>query len=171
MAARRAIEMVERLTEVPEIGRVYEGVVTRIESFGAFVEIIPGTEGLLHISELAPFRIREVSDVLREGDQVKVKVLEIDPEKGRIRLSRKAVLLDDPNYDAATDPLAALADTSGGPSGGEERRDGGGYGGRRDGGSGGGYGGRRDGGGGGGRGGRPGGGGSRGGRPGGGRGR
>jgi polyribonucleotide nucleotidyltransferase len=114
VAAKRAMEMIERLTEVPEIGRIYEGVVTRIESFGAFVEIIPGTEGLLHVSELAPFRVREVSDILQEGDSVRVKVLEIDPEKGRIRLSRKAVLLDDPNYDPATDPMAAFAVEGGG---------------------------------------------------------
>jgi polyribonucleotide nucleotidyltransferase len=110
-SAKRAIEMIERLSEVPEIGRIYDGVITRIESFGAFVEIIPGTEGLLHISELAPFRIREVGDVMHEGDSIRVKVLEIDPEKGRIRLSRKAVVLDDPNYDPATDPLAAFAET------------------------------------------------------------
>ncbi len=121
VAAKRAMEMIERLTEVPEIGRIYEGVVTRIESFGAFVEIIPGTEGLLHVSELAPFRVREVSDILREGDSVRVKVLEIDPEKGRIRLSRKAVLLEDPNYDPATDPMAAFA-VEGGAAGGDDRR-------------------------------------------------
>jgi len=153
VAAKRAMEMIERLTEVPEIGKTYEGVVTRIESFGAFVEIIPGTEGLLHVSELAPFRVREVSDILREGDTVRVKVLEVDPEKGRIRLSRKAVLLDDPNYDPATDPMAAFA-VEGGGEGGEGRgprpegggRDGGGRGGDRGGrGGGGGRGGDRGG--------------------------
>ncbi len=113
VSAKRAMEIIEKLTEVPEIGKVYEGLVTRIENFGAFVEILPGTEGLLHISELAPFRVREVSDILREGDQVQVKALEVDPESRRIRLSRKAVLLDDPNYDPANDPLAAAASERG----------------------------------------------------------
>ena len=60
-AARRAIQMIERLTEVPEIGKVYTGQVRRIENYGAFVEILPGTDGLLHISELAPYRVREVT--------------------------------------------------------------------------------------------------------------
>ena len=115
-SARRALDIIAKLTEVPEIGKIYEGVVTRVESFGAFVEILPGTEGLLHISELAPFRVREVTDVLREGDQVKVKVLDIDTDKGRIRLSRKAVLLEDPNYDPAKDPLAKLAQEDSGDS-------------------------------------------------------
>ena len=112
-SARRALDIIEKLTEVPEIGKTYDGVVTRVESFGAFVEILPGTEGLLHVSELAPFRVREVSDILREGDQVKVKVLDIDAERGRIRLSRKAVLLDDPTYDPEQDPLAKLAQEEG----------------------------------------------------------
>jgi polyribonucleotide nucleotidyltransferase len=124
-AAQRAIELIERLTQVPEVGKVYAGVVTRVEGFGAFVEIIPGTEGLLHISELAPFRVRNVTDIVREGDQVQVKAIEIDAEKGRVRLSRKAVLLDDPNYDPAKDPLAHLADDGTGSS------DGGGRGGDR----------------------------------------
>ncbi len=129
ISARRTIEMIERLVEVPEIDKIYDGVVTRVESYGAFVEILPGTEGLLHISELAPFRVREVSDILREGDQVKVKVLEIDPESRRIRLSRKAVLLEDPNYDqeadaaavgvaAGTEPLPPRRDARGGERGG-----------------------------------------------------
>ena len=160
-AAERAIGMIEKLTEVPELDRVYDGVITRIESFGAFVEILPGTEGLLHVSEIAPFRIREVADVLREGDQVKVKVLEIDAEKGRIRLSRKAVLLDDPSYDPENDPMSEFADKGGGDDR-RDRRDGGGRGGRdrRGGPPRGGRGGGRDGGGRGGRGGGP----SRGGR-------
>ena len=119
LSAKRAIEIIEQLTEVPEIGKIYDGKVTRVESFGAFVEILPGTEGLLHVSELAPFRVREVSDIVQEGDQVKVKVLEIDPDRGRIRLSRKAALLDDPSYDPENDPQAHLADTGGG----DDRRD------------------------------------------------
>ena len=126
-SARRALDIIERLTEVPEIGKIYDGVVTRVESFGAFVEILPGTEGLLHVSELAPFRVREVSDILSEGDQVKVKVLDIDTERGRIRLSRKAVLLEDPTYDPEQDPAAKLAQEEGDRP---PRRDGGGRGGR-----------------------------------------
>ncbi|MEO1365686.1 MAG: polyribonucleotide nucleotidyltransferase, partial [Acidobacteriota bacterium] len=109
LSAERALDMIKRLSEVPEVGKTYDGAVTRIEAFGAFVEILPGTEGLLHISELAPFRVRETSDIVQEGDQVKVKVLEIDPERGRIRLSRKAALLEDPNYDPENDPQAHLA--------------------------------------------------------------
>ncbi|MEM1204747.1 MAG: polyribonucleotide nucleotidyltransferase [Acidobacteriota bacterium] len=120
MAAKRAIEIIEQLTEVPEIDKIYDGLVTRVEGFGAFVEILPGTEGLLHVSEIAPFRIREVADVFREGDPVRVKVLEIDPDKGRIRLSRRAALMDNPDYDPANDPFADRADdgTGGGDRGG-----------------------------------------------------
>jgi polyribonucleotide nucleotidyltransferase len=97
-AARRAIQMVERLTEVAEIGKVYTGTVRRVEAYGAFVEIMPGTDGLVHISELAPYRVREVSDVVKEGDEMAVKVINID-ETGKIRLSRKAVIMESPDYD------------------------------------------------------------------------
>jgi predicted RNA-binding protein with RPS1 domain len=136
---------------VPEIGKTYEGIVTRVEGFGAFVEIIPGTEGLLHVSEVAPFRVKDVNHFMREGDQVRVKVLEIDSDKGRIRLSRRAALLDDPNYEEANDPLQEFKDEGGGG-----RDDRGGSGGRDDRGGSGGRGGRGGGGGGrgGGRGGR-----------------
>jgi polyribonucleotide nucleotidyltransferase len=99
-AARRAIQMVERLTEVPEIGRVYTGTVRRVEAYGAFVEIMPGTDGLVHISELAPYRVREVTDIVKEGDEMAVKVINID-ETGKIRLSRKAVIMEAPDYDPA----------------------------------------------------------------------
>ncbi|MFY9820287.1 MAG: polyribonucleotide nucleotidyltransferase, partial [Thermoanaerobaculia bacterium] len=99
-AAKRAIQMVERLTEVAEIGRVYTGTVRRVEAYGAFVEIMPGTDGLVHISELAPYRVREVSDVVKEGDEMAVKVINID-ETGKIRLSRKAVIMEAPDYDPA----------------------------------------------------------------------
>ncbi|MDA8016465.1 MAG: polyribonucleotide nucleotidyltransferase [Thermoanaerobaculia bacterium] len=150
LAAKRAIEMIERLTEVPEVGKTYEGIVTRVEGFGAFVEILPGTEGLLHVSEVAPFRVKDVNHFMREGDQVRVKVLEIDSDKGRIRLSRRAALLDDPNYDEANDPLQEFKDEGGSRDGGGDRggrsggRDGGRGGRGRDGGRGrGGRGGRR----------------------------
>ncbi len=112
MASKRAIDIIERLTEEPEIGRKYNGKVTRVESFGAFVEILPGTEGLLHVSELAPYRVREVTDIVREGDQIEVKVLDIDAANRKIRLSRKAVLLEDPNYQPTEEELAKAAEAS-----------------------------------------------------------
>jgi polyribonucleotide nucleotidyltransferase len=99
-AARRAIQMVERLTEVPEVGKIYTGQVRRIEAYGAFVEIMPGTDGLLHISEMAPYRVREVTDLLKEGDETTVKVISID-EGGKVRLSRKAVIMEAPDFDPA----------------------------------------------------------------------
>ncbi len=86
----RAIQMITDLTAVPEIGKIYLGKVVRLAEFGAFVEIFPGTDGLLHVSEIAEHRVKEVKDELREGDQILVKVLAI--EGNRIKLSRKAVL-------------------------------------------------------------------------------
>jgi len=100
VAARRALEIIERLTEVPEIGKVYEGIVRRVEPYGAFVEILPGSDGLVHISELAPYRVREVGDVVQEGDSVSVKVINID-EQNKVRLSRKAVIMEAPDYNPA----------------------------------------------------------------------
>jgi polyribonucleotide nucleotidyltransferase len=86
----RAIQMITDLTATPEVGRTYLGKVVRLAEFGAFVEIFPGTDGLLHVSEIAEHRVKEVKDELREGDQILVKVLAI--EGNRIKLSRKAVL-------------------------------------------------------------------------------
>ncbi|RXH55816.1 polyribonucleotide nucleotidyltransferase [Granulicella sibirica] len=86
----KAIQMISDITAVPEIGKIYLGKVVRIAEFGAFVEIFPGTDGLLHVSEIAEHRVKEVKDELREGDQILVKVLSI--EGNRIKLSRKAVL-------------------------------------------------------------------------------
>ena len=86
----RAMQMVTDITAVPEIGKTYLGKVVRLAEFGAFVEIFPGTDGLLHVSEIAEHRVKDVKDELREGDQVLVKVLAI--EGNRIKLSRKAVL-------------------------------------------------------------------------------
>jgi polyribonucleotide nucleotidyltransferase len=100
VAARRALEIIERLTEVPEIGKVYEGIVRRVEPYGAFVEILPGSDGLVHISELAPYRVREVTDIVQEGDSLTVKVINID-EHNKVRLSRKAVIMEAPDYDPA----------------------------------------------------------------------
>ncbi len=89
-SAQKAIQMINDLTAVPEVGKTYLGKVVRLAEFGAFVEIIPGTDGLLHISEIAEHRVKEVKDELKEGDQVLVKVLGI--EGNRIKLSRKAIL-------------------------------------------------------------------------------
>ncbi len=89
----RARKMIAAITEEPEVGRVYEGVVKSTTSFGAFVEILPGTEGLVHISELEEGRVEKTEDVLKKGDVTHVKLLSID-EKGRLRLSRKAALAE-----------------------------------------------------------------------------
>ncbi len=89
-SAAKAIQMIQDVTATAEIGKTYLGKVVRLVEFGAFVEIFPGTDGLLHISEIAEQRIREVRDELKEGDQVMVKVLSVEGNK--IRLSRKAVL-------------------------------------------------------------------------------
>jgi polyribonucleotide nucleotidyltransferase len=87
---KKALAMISDITAVPEVGKVYLGKVVRIAEFGAFVELFPGTDGLLHISEIAEHRVKEVKDELREGDQVMVKVLAI--EGNRIKLSRKALI-------------------------------------------------------------------------------
>jgi polyribonucleotide nucleotidyltransferase len=95
-ASRRAIEMVQKIAAEAEVGKIYKGTVRKIVDFGAFVEIFPGTDGLIHISQLAPERVRRVSDILKEGDEVMVKVLEID-RQGKIRLSRKEALQETGN--------------------------------------------------------------------------
>jgi len=95
-ASRKAIEMVQKIAAEAEVGKIYKGTVRKIVDFGAFVEIFPGTDGLVHISQLAPERVRRVSDVLKEGDEVMVKVLEID-RQGKIRLSRKDALQETGN--------------------------------------------------------------------------
>ncbi len=87
----RAKKMIKDIVVEPEVGEIYEGKVVRITDFGAFVEITPGTDGLVHISQLANHRVKSVSDVVKEGDQLKVKVLEISRD-GKIRLSHKAVM-------------------------------------------------------------------------------
>ena len=89
-SAQKAIEIIKEITAEAEIGKTYLGKVTRIANFGAFVEILPGLEGLMHISEVAEHRVREVTDEIKEGEEILVKVLEVDGD--RVRLSRKAVL-------------------------------------------------------------------------------
>jgi polyribonucleotide nucleotidyltransferase len=93
-ATSRAREMIEAIVAEPEVGRIYEGPVKNTTTFGAFVEIMPGTEGLCHISELADGRVEKTEDVLKKGDITRVKLLSID-EKGRLRLSRKAALAEE----------------------------------------------------------------------------
>jgi len=90
-SAKKAIEMINRLTEEVEVGKIYLGTVRKIMDFGAFVEILPGTDGLVHISQLAHHRVKTVADEVSEGDQIMVKVLEID-RQGKIRLSRKEAM-------------------------------------------------------------------------------
>jgi len=93
-ASKRAREMIEAIVQDPEVGRIYEGPVKNTTTFGAFIEIMPGTEGLCHISELAEGRVEKTEDVLKKGDITRVKLLSID-EKGRLRLSRKAALAEE----------------------------------------------------------------------------
>jgi polyribonucleotide nucleotidyltransferase len=92
-AARKAIAIIEELTATPELNKSYLGKVVRVVEFGAFVEILPGTDGLLHVSEMANHRVEDVRSEVKEGDQVLVKVVSIDPS-GKIRLSRKALLAE-----------------------------------------------------------------------------
>jgi polyribonucleotide nucleotidyltransferase len=99
-SANKAISIIQELTATPELNKTYLGKVQRITDFGAFVEIMPGTDGLLHVSEIANHRVKDVRDELREGEQVLVKVINIDPT-GKIRLSRKALLQEE---GAATGP-------------------------------------------------------------------
>ena len=107
---KKALEMINNLTAVPEIGKTYLGKVVRLAEFGAFVEIFPGTDGLLHVIEIAEHRVKEVKDELREGDQVLVKVLGV--EGNRIKLSRKALLKEQRQKLGLPDPNA-----QGGPIG------------------------------------------------------
>jgi len=97
--SRRAIEMIETIIKEVEAGEVYKGKVTKIMNFGAFVEVLPGKEGLVHISQLAKERVNKVEDVVAVGDEIMVKVMEID-KQGRINLSRKVLLKDEPKTEA-----------------------------------------------------------------------
>jgi len=123
-AAARALQMIGDITATAEVGKTYLGKVTRLADFGAFVEILPGTDGLLHISEVAEHRINDVRDELKEGDQVLVKVLAVDGN--RIKLSRKAILKEQrAKMAGAGGEGAAEAGTGGGVTfeGGHERAD------------------------------------------------
>jgi polyribonucleotide nucleotidyltransferase len=92
-SAAKAIGIIQELTATPELNKVYMGKVQRITDFGAFVEIMPGLDGLLHVSEIANYRVKDVRDEMKEGEQVMVKVINIDPS-GKIRLSRKVLLTE-----------------------------------------------------------------------------
>ena len=135
-AARKAIAIIEELTATAELNKTYLGKVVRIVDFGAFVEILPGTDGLLHVSEMAHHRVQDVRSEVKEGDQILVKVVNIEPGSGKIRLSRKALLGE--GEGGAPAEAAAGAPASGGRGehrgGGEHRGDrgprGGGHGGR-----------------------------------------
>ncbi len=100
VSMQRAIDRIRGLTAEAEVGKIYRGTVRRVVDFGAFVEIMPGTDGLVHISQLANERVRQVTDVVREGDVIDVKVLEVD-KSGKIRLSRKEALRDQGGTEAA----------------------------------------------------------------------
>ena len=101
-SAAKAIGIIQELTATPELNKTYMGKVQRITDFGAFVEIMPGLDGLLHVSEIAHYRVKDVRDELKEGDQVMVKVINIDPS-GKIRLSRKALLSPEEGQAKATE--------------------------------------------------------------------
>ncbi len=151
-AARKAIAIIEELTATAELNKTYLGKVVRVVDFGAFVEILPGTDGLLHVSEMAAHRVQDVRNEVKEGDQVLVKVVNIEPGSGKIRLSRKALLSEaELAAGAAADKAAGhsgerqpVGADRGGPRGGGEHRRGGdrdrGGRGGRPGGGGGGYG-------------------------------
>jgi polyribonucleotide nucleotidyltransferase len=93
VALQKAKDIIRGLTASPEIGRIYDGKVRKVVDFGAFVEILPGTDGLLHISQLADERVDSVTDVVKEGDEIPVKVLDVD-RQGKIRLSLKEARRD-----------------------------------------------------------------------------
>ncbi len=91
LSSEGLINRIKEITAEAEVGKIYDGLVKSVKEYGAFVEILPGTDGMVHISELADYRVKEVTDILKEGDKVKVKVVEVD-SRGRIRLSRKAAM-------------------------------------------------------------------------------
>ena len=133
-AANMALGMIQELTATPELNKTYLGKVQRITDFGAFVEIMQGTDGLLHVSEIANYRVKDVRDELKEGQQVLVKVINIDPT-GKIRLSRKALLSPDegtaPPASSGEPREAAGAAAVGSGDPGQGRREGGRDGGHR----------------------------------------
>jgi polyribonucleotide nucleotidyltransferase len=125
-SAKKAIAIIQDLTATPELNKTYMGKVQRITDFGAFVEIMPGVDGLLHVSEIALHRVKDVRDELKEGDQLLVKVINIDPS-GKVRLSRKAILQEESGEPAQAGGGAGHGDGGGrghgGHGGGRGRRE------------------------------------------------
>ena len=119
-AAKKAVAIIEELTATAELNKTYLGKVVRVAEFGAFVEIIPGTDGLLHVSEMAHHRVNDPRSEVKEGDQVLVKVINIDPS-GKIRLSRKALIEAPPGTEAGN---GGGSEGGGAPRRDEHRRDG-----------------------------------------------
>ncbi|MGA2449900.1 MAG: polyribonucleotide nucleotidyltransferase [Polyangiaceae bacterium] len=115
-AVKRALEIIKGLTTEPEVGAVYNGKVSRVVDFGAFIEIMPGTDGLLHVSEMAHERVERVTDVMKEGDAVEVKVLSIDRD-GKIRLTRRELLPlpEGPEGERAKQRMQQARETTGAP--------------------------------------------------------
>ena len=113
--------MIETIANDPEPGAMFYGKVTRIMDFGAFVEIAPGKEGLVHVSQLDVKRTKNVTDVVNVGDIIRVKVLEID-DKGRLNLSRRAVLIEVDGLEPENDPDEERRPRSGRPGGRRPRR-------------------------------------------------
>ena len=116
-AAAKAIGIIQELTATAELNKTYLGKVQRITDFGAFIEIMPGTDGLLHVSEIAHYRVKDVRDELKEGQQVLVKVINIDPT-GKIRLSRKALISPE---EGGAPPASSTDAGSDAPAGGDDR--------------------------------------------------
>ena len=119
--SEKAIQAIQGLTEEAEIGKIYTGKVVRITDFGAFVEILPGQDGLVHISQLADYRVNQVEDVVRVGDEIMVLVVDID-NAGKIRLSRRAVLEGWTAAEAREHDRRPSRPRQGGHSGGRDRR-------------------------------------------------
>jgi polyribonucleotide nucleotidyltransferase len=121
-AVKKALDIIKGLTAEPEVGTTYKGSVQRITDFGAFIEILPGTDGLLHISEMAHTRVERVTDVMKEGDEVEVKVLSVDRD-GKIRLSRRELLPfpEGPEGEAAKARMMAAREGGPPPSRGRDR--------------------------------------------------
>ncbi len=130
-AVRRALDIIKGLTTEPEVGAVYKGTVSRVVDFGAFIEIMPGTDGLLHVSEMAHHRVEKVTDEMKEGDAVEVKVISMDRD-GKIRLTRRELmpLPEGPEGERAKQRIQQAREAGGPPSRGggggrdRDRRDG-----------------------------------------------
>jgi polyribonucleotide nucleotidyltransferase len=134
-AVKRAIQIIEGLTAEPEVGRIYKGTIKRLVDFGAFVEILPNNEALLHVSEIAHERVENPADILKEGDEIEVKVISVERD-GKVRLTRRELVPfpEGPEGEAAKERIARAREQGGGPprGGGGRDRDRGGRGGDRD---------------------------------------